>query len=116
MANQETVLVNLTRHDIVVVGEDGQEVLRVPPSGQEARAKASTEVVALLNGIEVAKSTIGDVEGLPEPVEGTVYITSSLVAQKVAGLREDVVSPDTGPTAVRNAAGQIVAVKRFQRF
>ncbi|RLI11543.1 hypothetical protein DRO33_03915 [Candidatus Bathyarchaeota archaeon] len=48
-----------------------------------------------------------------EPLE--VYVVSSLVAQAVKG-RKDVVAPDTGPTAIRNEQGQIVAVTRFQRW
>lgn len=43
------------------------------------------------------------------------FSVSSLVAQAVVG-REDVVAPDTGPTAIRDEAGRIVAVRRFQQW
>lgn len=110
----ETRFVNLTPHAIKVANEGGTIVLEVAPSGQQARCAASSEVVGEFDGIPVVKSTFGAVEGLPEPEAGTIYIVSSLVAGQVSG-RDDVVAPDTGPTAVREA-GQVVAVKRFQRF
>ena len=54
----------------------------------------------------------GEVEGLPEPQPGVLYIVSMLVAQRV--MRADVVSPDSGPTAIREN-GQIVAVRALNR-
>jgi hypothetical protein len=82
-----------------------------------ARATSNTEVVGEVNGIEVVKSTFGSVTGLPEPAEDTIYIVSLLVLQALKGQRTDVVGPDTGPeSAVRDADGRIVGVKRFQRL
>lgn len=108
-------LVNLTPHAICLANAQGEIVQTVEPSGTIARCKAETEVVDSINGIEIVSTTLGEVEGLPESQDGTVFITGTLVAQKLAGLRSDVVSPDTGPTAVREE-GQVKAVKRFQRF
>jgi len=107
-------LVNLTPHAIKVAGEDGETILEAAPSGQVARCTTSSEVVGEICGIEVVKTTFGLVDGLPPAEEGTIYIVSSLVAQ--AAGRDDVVAPDTGPTAIRDEAGRILAVKRFQRF
>ena len=109
----EVRFVNLTPHEIVVRREDGS-ALMVASSGLAARCTASSEVVGEIDGVKVVRSTFGPVEGLPEPQDGTIYIVSSMVAQQVPG-RDDVVAPDTGPTAIREA-GQVVAVKRFQRF
>ena len=47
---------------------------------------------------------------LPAPVAGVVYVVSALVADRAR--RSDVVSPDTGPSAIRDG-GQIVAVTGF---
>jgi len=107
-------LINLTPHAIKVAAEDGSIVLEIAASGSTARCAASSETVGEIDGTPVVRSAFGPVEGLPEPIEGTVYIVSSMVAQQCAG-REDVVAPDTGPTAIREK-GQVVAVKRFQRF
>jgi hypothetical protein len=48
---------------------------------------------------------------LPEPIEGTAFIVSGLVAGAVS--RSDVFSPATGPKdeAIRNDKGHIIAVK-----
>jgi len=107
--------VNLTPHEIKIVGEDG-EVRVVPPSGQIARVRSEQTVVGEVNGVPIVKTTFGDVEGLPEPQPNTVFIVSSLVAQLVPH-RDDVVAPDTSPSgAVRDADGRIIGVKRFQRW
>jgi len=107
-------LINLTPHQVVVRLADGGDVI-FSPSGRVARCAVSQETVGEANGIPIVRSVFGAVEGLPEAQDGTIYIVSSLVAQAVAG-REDVVAPDTGPTAVRDEGGRIVAVTRFQKF
>jgi hypothetical protein len=55
----------------------------------------------------------GVVTGLPKAVEGVYLIVSGMVLEALSGSRPDVVAPDTGPDAVRNAAGHIVAVLGF---
>ena len=113
---ERKTLVNLTPHSIKIANEVGDVILEVPPSGELARVAASTGVVAHVNDIDVVKSIFGTITGLPESQPDTIYIVSMLVLQAIAGARDDVVGPDTGPTAVRDEAGRIVAVKRFQRF
>ena len=104
-------IVSLLKHSItVVVGEEKKVFV---PSGQEARCSVATEKATEIDGIPVNRSVFGQVLGLPEPVEGTIYIVSTLVAQQAR--RPDVVSPDTGPTAIREG-GQVVAVRGFQTF
>lgn len=107
-------LSNLTPHEIVV-RLDGRDI-KIPPSGQVARVTASAELVGEVDGIPVYRTVFGPVDGLPEPEEGIVLITSTIVAQAAARAgRTDVVSPDTGPTAIRED-GRIVAVTRLQTF
>lgn len=109
-------LINLTGHDVVVVDDAGAEILRLPPSGIVARVSVSQEIVGTLNGVPMVTTVFGKLTGLPEPQVDTVYVTSTLVAQYAAQEgRKDVVSPDTGPTAVREG-GQVKAVRRFQVF
>lgn len=106
-----TKFVNLTPHEIVVSTRNIKKT--IGPSGQIARVETSQEHVDWLDGIELVKTVYGDVTGVPEPEENVVYIVSSLVASRLPE-REDVVAPDTGPTAIREN-GQIVAVTRFQK-
>ena len=62
----------------------------------------------------VCSQNFGEVEGLPDPVAGTLLIVSALVLQ--AGGREDLVAPATGhPDTVRNEKGHIVSVPGFVR-
>ena len=107
-------IVNLTLHEIIV-RIDGRDIT-IPPSGQVARVAATAREVATVGEIPIVATEFGEIMGLPEPIAGVLYITSTLVAQAAARLgRTDVVSPDTGPTAVRED-GRIVAVTRLQTF
>ena len=94
--------INLTPH--IVRMNDGREFL---PSGVVARVSSSyREVMPGMFRVE-----FGEVVGLPEEKEGTMYIVSGLVA--AATDRKDVVSPATGhPAAVRNE-GKIFSVPGF---
>ena len=106
-------IINLTAHPITIRPDNGPEVI-YPPSGTVARIQSESTEVALVNGIPVVQNHFGKVDGLPAYDVETVYIVSTMVAQANTG-RYDLVSPDTGPTAYREA-GQIVAVRRFQCF
>jgi hypothetical protein len=112
-------LVNLTPHAINLADENGQVVATIPPSGMVARVAANQQVVGSIElgdgkTIQVVQSVFGQPEGLPEKEEGTVLVVSSLVAQ--VAMRDDLLAPDTGPTAVRDGEGRILAVRRFQKF
>ena len=104
-------IVNLTPHPVRIVNERGEVV--IPPSGVIARVSIRKEMVGeiSIDGIRVPiyKVEYGEVEGLPEPSEGVVYIVSSVVASKVAG-RSDVVVPDD---FIRDASGNIIGAKGF---
>ena len=106
--------VNLTPHDIRVVLDDGREI-NIPASGTVARVNATAKTVDTINGVPVVRTSFGDVQGLPEPQEGRIYIVSTLVLQALGGQRNDVVAPDTGPQSViRDESGRIVGIRRFQ--
>lgn len=110
------VWVNLTPHSVKVLTPSGQMV-EIPPSGQVARVSTKSTVVGFVDGVPVVQTEYGDVENLPPPENGTVYIVSTIVAQALDGRRPDVLAPDTGPdSAVRNESGHVVAVRRFQVF
>lgn len=115
-----TTMINLTAHAITILGPDGVTVT-IPPSGQVARVSATATVVAetVVDGarVPIVRTAFGEVTGLPAPQDGVLYVTSTLVAQAAAAAeRTDVVAPDTGPSAVRDAAGQVQAVRQLQTF
>lgn len=96
-------IVNLTPHVIRLI--DGTEI----ESAGLARV-SSTHSDFDSNG--VCRVTFGEIQGLPAPEEGTLYVVSALVAQ--AARRPDVVSPATGhPLAQRDEKGQVKAVPGF---
>lgn len=109
-------IINLTPHDVIVYDMDGKHIIRTyPASGTIARVKSSTEIVGEADGIPVARTTFGEIEGLPVPQPGTKYIVSLLVLQAAAGKRDDLIGPDTSPgSVVRDESGQIIGVRRFQ--
>ena len=106
------IFVNLTPHTLIIRPDGGAERI-IPAQSSMARCSVVSERVAELDGIPVVRQVFGTPRGIPDPVEGTVYITSTLVAQLAH--REDVVSPDTGPTAYREN-GHVVAVRALQTF
>lgn len=109
-------IINLTPHDVHIYDAEGKNVIATyPASGTVARVKSMTEIVGEVNGVAIAKSTFGEIEGLPDPQPDTKYIVSLLVLQAAAGKRDDLIGPDTGPgSVVRDENGQIIGVRRFQ--
>ena len=109
---RESVLVNLTQHKIVIRAE-GQLDMVIEPTAPAARMAVKSVADGTIEGVPVYRQEFGKVENLPEPTDGVVFVTSTLIAQAVK--RFDVVSPDTGPTAIREN-GQVVAVRGLQAF
>lgn len=106
-------IINLTQHDIVIALPDETRIT-IPPTAPAARMATKTLQLPPVNTIPVVTTEFGDVQNLPEPQPDTIYVVSTLIAQRVR--RVDVLSPDTGPTAIRNANNQIEAVRALQSF
>lgn len=103
---EKVQFVNCTPHDLTL--NDGTII---PASGVVARVSAS---FTDFDNNGVCQQVFGDVTGIPEKEEGTLYIVSALVL--AASNREDLVAPATGhPACVRNEKGQIVSVPGFVR-
>lgn len=105
---------NLTPHAITVVREDGCETVFQPDPQGPARVSVRTETLPAIAGFRLQQQAFGQVESLPEYDENTVLIVSALVLAQCKD-RADVVAPDTGRDAIRNDAGQVVAVRGFVR-
>lgn len=118
-------LINLTPHTVRLNG--GTEF---PPSGQVARVKARHELECWLSeapdgagelndeffrgAVPVYRTVFGQVEGLPEPAEDTMFIVSGMVAAACRG-RDDVVCPATGHEETVRRDGQVWSVPGFSR-
>lgn len=101
--------VNVTPHAITL-----NNGVVFPTSGTVARVSNSFSEP---DDDNVMSISYGNIEGLPEPADNTLYIVSALVlsAAKEKG-RTDCVAPATGhPDCVRSEKGFILSVPGFVR-
>lgn len=106
-----TQIVNLTPHSITFVDAKGNVITTIQPSGTIARVKSGTVMTGEFCGIPVTATEYGEVENLPEREDGTIYIVSSLVAQRCPE-REDVFIPNE---SVRDTEGRIIGCRSLGR-
>lgn len=104
-------IINLTPHTINFVSMEGEPLLAIEPSGTIARVSVKTETIGEFAGVPVTKSVYSDVVDLPDPQPDTVYVVSSLVAQRCSD-RDDVFIPNE---SVRDEQGRIVGCKSLGR-
>jgi len=105
------MIINLTPHPVTICNADGQVIRKIPPTAPAARVGSTVRVIGDVDGIPVTRTEFGQVENLPEPQAGVVYIVSLLV-QQACPERTDLLRPDTGPqNVVRSPDGQIAGVK-----
>lgn len=103
---------NLTPHDVNLILPD-ETIFTIPASGIIARVGCHSEQVGMLGCIPVTKTVFDTVvTDLPEPQEGVIYLTSTLVAQAVPD-RTDVLAP---ADLLRDEAGRIIGCGALQRF
>lgn len=97
-------LVNYTPHLVSIYREEG--LLNLPSVGL-ARVKETILEQRLVHGVAIRTTHYGDVTGLPDPVEGTVFIVSKMVFDQ--SHRTDLAYPtdfernDDGSIAYANA-------------
>ncbi len=101
-------IVNLTPHEVTVWGETAP-TNRYPASGTVARVTMQDTPAGEIAGIPLVSKVPGEVTGLPEPKEGTLYIVSTMV-QAALPSRTDLISPDD---LVRDGEGRVIGCRRF---
>lgn len=107
------MLVNLTPHNLNIECANG-EFIELSPSGTVARIKTESvwrdrikeELGDRDHRISIFAVEYGEIENLPERVEGTKYIVSALVAERAK--RGDVLSPGE---LIRNEDGQPIGCR-----
>jgi hypothetical protein len=132
----QMILKNLTPHAIVIRPEadasneatlhETDLVIQPYESGGKkviARVAQTTEPAfsaSVFNvEIPIARTVFGEIENLPDPEDGVLYIVSLPTAQEAARRgRKDVVAPDTGDPrfCIRTEGGQIFATRRLLTF
>lgn len=105
-------IVNLTPHTVVVAADFNSSRVEFPSEGV-ARVSSFNNSIGTVDGIEVVDCHYSEVEGLPEPVEGTIYLVSMVVGNRPeVQVRKDVLCPDTSPAAsIRYPKGYILGGK-----
>ena len=103
---KEITIINATPHAVTIMDGDNNVIRTFAPSGICPRCSVTRETVGTVNGIPVNKSVFGEVVGLPEYQEGTIYIVSRVVAE--AAKRNDLFIVDD---AVRDEAGRIIGCR-----
>lgn len=86
----------------------------IEPSGHVARMQLHCEQEELYDGMPCVHTRVSSILDLPPAQYGVVYLVPFVIAQLAH--RRDVVSADTGPSAIRTPDGQLQAVTRLLRF
>lgn len=100
--------VNLIGHEITISG-----YATLPKAEKPCYVETEQVVIDKIAGIPVAKTEFKRIVNLPDPEEGTYYIVSRISKDYVPSNRNDVYCVDTGPTAIRDEKGHVVAVTQL---
>ena len=100
--------VNLIGHDITISGYG-----TLPKSDNPCYVKTKQRIIGKVAGIPIAETHFESIENLPEPDEGVYYTVNKISLDFIPFTREDVFCVDTGPSAVRDENGQVVAVTQL---
>lgn len=102
-------ILNLTPHTVNFLTDKG--TVSIEPSGTIARVDTLTTEIGGYDGIPVKKISYGNLSGLPDSADDTIYLVSSLVAQ--ATDRSDVFVPTD---FVRDDKGNITGARSLGRI
>lgn len=83
-------VINCTPHELNVLTDT--TVVTIEPSGIVPRVESHSEIVGRVDGIDLYRTTFGEVDGLPDPQPDTLLVVSSVV-KAAASSRGDLVSP-----------------------
>lgn len=110
----EATAVNLTPHPIGFVDQENQTLLTVPTT-TVARVSAQTTTVEyfVINGVQIPRThtVYGEVEGLPDPTPGTIFIVSGMIVSALASQgirRDDLLVPGM---QVRDEQGRVIGCR-----
>lgn len=109
-------IINLTPHTITIA-EKTLNAIQVKhvlnPSGLVARCVQEKTLIDKINDIDIYKTSFGKVTDLPRQQAHTIYITSSLVASAVKGMRDDVFIPTD---FLRDKQGNIIGCQALAQL
>lgn len=102
-------VVNLTPHEITVMDKDDQVLVVYPPCGTLARLVSEFGAARAFGEVPLGALRFGQVDGLPEPLAGVLYLVPLLVKLTTPN------RPDVAVVVneVRDECGRIVGCRRF---
>jgi len=100
--------VNLIGHDITVSGFG-----TLPRAEKPCFVETKQRIIGKVAGIPIAETHFEKIVNLPDPEDGVYYIVSRVTMEFIPFDREDVFCVDTGPSAIRDDNGQVVAVTQL---
>lgn len=108
------LVINKTPHDICIADGVGNIIRTIDPTPPAVRVSTQSTLRDPIDGVPFSDTVFGEVENLPEPETDVRYIVSGVVIAACPD-RLDLVRPDTGPSAVRDEDGRIIAVRGLTR-
>lgn len=100
-------IINLTPHEITIVGEGGNILRTIAPEATPARLKVSTVKGHPIDGVPTSITVFGEPENLPEPKWAVWLIVSQLIKSALPG-RLDLLVP---AEVVRDEKGNVIGCK-----
>ena len=101
-------LVNLIGHEITIAG-----YATLPKAEKPCYVKTNQMIIGKIDGIPIAKTEFDSIVNLPDSEDGVYYIVSRICMDYIPSGREDVFCVDTGPSALRDENGQVIAVTQL---
>jgi len=106
-------IVNLCPHSINILSPfKNGDIIAIPQSGAIARVDHNRSDIEKHAGFPITREVYGEVYGLPDAVDGTIYIVSAPVINVLNDSRHDVV---TVGKQMKNEYGKSVAAISFRR-
>lgn len=101
-------IINTTPHNVVIY-DDEMNIIKTFEPSISVRCKQTETETGSIDGIPTVSVEFGEIEGLPEPQEDTIYIVSQIVkrAGEQVG-RKDLFVP---ARPVRDEQGRIIGCK-----
>ena len=100
--------VNLIGHDITISGH-----ATLPKCDKPCYVETEQTLVNKIDGIPIMLTECKKIVNLPDPEDGVYYIVNRITMDYVPIERYDVFCVDTGPTAIRDENGQVIAVTQL---
>lgn len=101
--------INLTPHTINIISKDFKMSIDPDKSYPVPRVNMQRHELCTIMSIPIYKNTVGDVMNLPDQVDDTYYIVSTLV-KMAAPARKDLLSPGN---LIRDDRGNVIGCDGF---